>query len=240
MSAWTEHVARWGSCTDCPLCQQRDRICLARGNIPADIVFIGEAPGASEDAIGRPFVGPAGKLLDNIIDRAVPPGVRCALTNLVCCFPQEAKSRGNNEPETQEILACEPRLVEFVNIARPKLIVCVGSLAAQWIDHSDTVPVVDIVHPAAILRMPLAQRQMATQKSVVVLRNAIDDIIGVSEDRGRIEVAPPSASAQVVSLSPRSSDTFTKWGNNNARITSPARLRRSVATYTDDDPRIPF
>lgn len=210
MTLWVEHVARWRDCTDCPLCQQRDRICLARGSIPADVCFIGEAPGASEDALGQPFVGPAGKLLDQIIERSLPPNVRYALTNLVACFP--AKLLGYNEPEHDEILACRSRLVEFVNIARPRMIVCVGLLATQYVPREPNMRYVDIVHPAAVLRMPLAQQQMAVQKSVVVLRNAVEDVLG-SEGKN-----------------------FTQWGNDDASSKTSAQQLR--ATYTDDD--IPF
>ena len=181
MSAWTEHVSRWKDCQRCSLCAQRDRICLARGTIPADIVFIGEAPGASEDAIGQPFVGPAGQLMDAIIASALrgplQQTLRIALTNLVACFPRTAKAEGINEPHMSEIRKCRPRLVEFVNLCQPRLIVCVGMLATQYIDHGDTVRCADIIHPAAILRMPLAQKQMATQRAVVTLRNAVEDML---------------------------------------------------------------
>ena len=177
MGAWTDHVSRWKDCEKCPLCQQRDRICLARGTLPCDVLFIGEAPGASEDAIGRPFVGPAGALLDQIIDRSIGKLASIAMTNLVCCYPREAKERGDNQPGHSDILSCRPRLIEFVNIARPKLIVCVGSLASEYVDHRDSVQCVDVVHPAAILRMPLAQKQMAVQRVVVTLLNAVNDVL---------------------------------------------------------------
>lgn len=174
---WFQHVEKWKDCQACSLGQQRDRICLARGSLPATVIFVGEAPGMSEDAIGLPFVGPAGHRLDQIIAAALPADVTYALTNLVACFPREAKSRGENEPERNEILECRPRLIEFVNIAKPRLIVCVGKLASQYITHDSTIPCVDIDHPAYILRMPLAQQQMATQKCIVVLRNAVEDVL---------------------------------------------------------------
>ena len=195
MSAWTDHVVRWKDCTACPLSQQRTNIVLARGQVPCTVCFIGEAPGASEDALGQPFVGPAGHLMDQIIERALPPTVTYALTNLVCCYPAEAKARGDNEPEHDEILACRPRLREFVRLCRPRLIVLVGKLAKQyiygasdfrlddepeqpeWIPENKFLEFEEIVHPAAILRMPLAQKQMAVQKAVVVLRNAVADML---------------------------------------------------------------
>ncbi len=193
MSEWTNHVMRWKDCTKCPLHKQRDRICLARGQVPADVLFIGEAPGASEDALGQPFVGPAGALLNQIIERAIPKvdsvnedykpewyyAYTWALTNLVCCFPREAKERGENEPEDEEILACRPRLVEFINIVQPRLIVCVGSLAAEYVNHEAGTKCVDIIHPAATFppRMVRAQAQQAIQRAIVVIRSAVDDML---------------------------------------------------------------
>lgn len=179
---WTEHVAKWRDCQRCPLAKQRTNIVLARGTIPCDVLFIGEAPGVSEDALGLPFVGPAGHLLDRIIDRALPTGTPCAWTNLVACFPAEAKVRGDNEPEIPEIKACRPRLQDFIEIAVPRLVVLVGSLADNWVQHDSygTVrgaSVISIVHPAAILRMPLAQKQMAVQRCLVQLRNAWEGVI---------------------------------------------------------------
>lgn len=198
MSEWTEHVARWKDCTKCPLCNQRDRICLARGQIPADVCFIGEAPGASEDAIGLPFVGPAGELLNQIAARAFEGlELRTVFANLVCCFPAEAKGRGENEPTKEEILACRPRLVEFVNIAKPRLIVCVGSLASDNIPHDaygkvGGVSVISIMHPAAILRMPLAQKQMAVQKVVVTLRTGVEEMLTSGNQFTKWEVSDAS------------------------------------------------
>jgi len=175
---WALHVAQWKDCVACPLGEQRHRICLARGDIPCDVLFIGEAPGAGEDATGKPFVGPAGALLETIRERALPSDCRVAFTNLVACFPREAKTRGDNEPERGEILECKPRLIEFVNIAQPKLLVCVGSLTHHHIGHKDTIACVDIVHPAYILaRMPKVQQGFAAQKCVVQIRNAYAQVL---------------------------------------------------------------
>jgi uracil-DNA glycosylase family 4 len=177
VTSWDQHVHRWGDCQACPLATQRDRICLARGTLPCDVLLVGEAPGASEDALGIPFVGPAGQLLDQIIERSIPQEIAYALTNLVCCFPRLAKAEGINEPEKEEILACRPRLVEFVNVAQPRLIVCVGGLARDYIDHADIVKCVDINHPAWMLRLPLAQRQSETQHAIVIVRMAVVEML---------------------------------------------------------------
>ena len=183
MTTWLEHVAWWRDCQACPLGRQRTNIVLARGEVPCNVLFCGEAPGASEDANAQPFIGPAGNLLQKIIERALPDGMTYALTNLVACFPAEAKARGDNEPEVAEIRACRPRLMEFIGIAKPRLIVCVGNLAADYIGHDAYgkvmgAEVIQIVHPAHILaRLPLAQKQMAVNKSIVVIRSAVENML---------------------------------------------------------------
>lgn len=162
----------------------------------------------SEDTSGLPFCGPAGDLLSRIALTALPAEVPCAFTNLVACFPREAKSRGDNEPERGEIMECKPRLVEFVNIARPRLIVCVGSLAAQHVRHGDTIPCVDIIHPAYILaRMPAAQKQFAVQKCVVQIRNAYEDALTANKP-------------------------FQPWGvTDNAEVKTAKQKLRLIQTY---------
>lgn len=178
-TTWLEHVAKWRDCKLCPLCHQRDRIVLAKGVLPADVVVVGEAPGASENVIGLPFVGPAGRLLEQIVERAVPSTVPVAYCNLVACFPAEAKARGDNEPTHKEIVACRPRLEEFIHLCNPRLIVCVGGLAAGYVRREtfEGVRFTDIDHPAFILRMPLAQKGMAVQRAIVVVRNAVANTV---------------------------------------------------------------
>lgn len=140
ISSWRQHVARWRDCRECELCSNRKNIVLARGIIPADVVFVGEAPGPSEDVLGSPFVGPAGKLLDrliseagwNVSDHGVSP-VRYAFTNLVACIPKDDQGSKWGEPPKDAILSCAPRLRDFIEVCRPKLIVAVGQLAEKWL-----------------------------------------------------------------------------------------------------------
>ncbi len=190
VTTWNEHVEKWKDCQRCPLSQQRHRICLARGVVPCDVLFVGIAPGSNENTHGRPFVGPAGKLLDRIIEQAMwevedgKPAWTYALTNLVACFPAIAKAEGVNDPELSEIAACRPRLLEFANIAGPLLVVRVGSLVGEQVHHDGGgkfygADVCDIVHPAAILKgkVPLAQKEMAVQRAAVVLRSAVREAL---------------------------------------------------------------
>ena len=216
MTTWPEHVNLWKNCQRCPLCKQRDRICLARGTVPCDVLFIGEAPGSVEDAHGVPFCGPAGDLLNDIIARALPKEVSYALTNLVACFPAEAKAEGTNEPARKEILTCRPRLVEFVNVARPRLIVCVGTLATEYVDHRDTVQCLDIVHPAFILaRLPKAQKGMAVNRAIVQVRNAVEDVMSTPHN-------------------------FTQWGTNYASLTESQGLKQCYDAFVSREDDIPF
>lgn len=198
MVTWLEHVEKWKDCTKCALHTQRSNIVLARGQLPADVVFVGEAPGAVEDSTGLPFKGPAGALLDQIIDRALPEGVTWALTNLVCCFPREAKWRGDNEPELAEIRACRPRLLEFLEIARPRLVVCVGTLAGDYVQHDAYGKVLGankicIIHPAATFppRMPRAQQGMAINRAIVTVRHAVEDMLNTTREVQDASIQPP-------------------------------------------------
>lgn len=200
MTPFQLHVRRWKGCDKCELACQRDRIVLARGKVPCDVLLIGEAPGQSEDVVGQPFVGPAGKLLDHLIDRAgwnepidvapfegdnqTRPLVRCAFTNLVACFPKEAKKEGVNEPSDAAIKACTPRLAEFIELSNPQMVVCVGNLASKWMRKvrdqlgDDGLPhLIDIVHPAAILRANESQQGLMKQRVVVQLANVLDKLV---------------------------------------------------------------
>jgi len=178
-SLYQRYVARWKNCRRCLLCSQRRRIVLARGRVPAPILFVGEAPGSSEDVLGRPFVGPAGHLLDSIIGQALDGQYDYALTNLVACYPREAKAVGVNEPPSEAIEACQPRLAEFIGICRPQVIVCVGDLASKNLklpSRGQGPTVVGITHPAAILRMNVAQRGLVVQRCIVTIEEAASEI----------------------------------------------------------------
>ena len=189
LSPWRAFVERWADCRDCVLCETRKNIVLARGSVPCDVLFIGEAPGESEDVIGQPFMGPAGKLLGDIVSRALGgpsesfTGIRTAFTNLVCCIPRNANGGKATEPDPNEVIACQPRLAEFIALCRPRLIVCVGALASRWIGNQRTkygiggdVRIIDIIHPAAILRSNSAQQGMAIQRAVVQIANAVEEL----------------------------------------------------------------
>lgn len=181
-SPWQQFKARWNNCTLCSLCEGRTNVVLAKGSIPCDVLFIGEAPGPSEDVLRKPFVGPAGKLLDRMIEDALAnvPGVdlRMAFTNLVCCIPRESlNTKKFKEPPQEAIRACSERLDEFVHLCCPRLIVLVGDLAEKSFS-SRYVPesITKITHPAAIMRAEIVRQELMFQKQVVMLENAFGEM----------------------------------------------------------------
>jgi DNA polymerase len=155
-------------------------VVLGRGKIPADVLFVGEAPGGSENVIGRPFIGPAGSLLDDLIYNAEIDSfkVRKFFTNLLACIPLVDGGKVN-KPPAESVKACADRLNEIVSITKPDAIVMVGRDAQKWcpkiIDY-DFPSSADIVHPAYILRMSIVQRPLAEQQTTVILRDLFNQL----------------------------------------------------------------
>jgi uracil-DNA glycosylase len=194
------HVERWGvkgvGCGS-ELCPTARNIVLARGKLPSDITFVGEASGESENLRGRPFIGPAGQLLDEIIERAGLNSYRLSWTNLVGCIPRDPEGGKLREPDEASIRCCAPRLREFLlELARPVILVRVGRVAERWLDpaypksvwgegvnrpykNDKELPfrVVDIEHPASIIRDTVARRGIKVQRCVVTLAAAADEYI---------------------------------------------------------------
>lgn len=155
-------------CRRCKLCDHRTQTVFGEGSPNARVLFVGEAPGAREDEEGRPFVGPAGRLLTRIIENAM--GLTRAdvyIANVNKCRPPN-----NRNPEPDEIAACLPFLKAQIRAIRPEVIVTLGRVATQNLlgtalpmaqlrrqDLSyDGVPVVATWHPAYLLRQPTAKR----------------------------------------------------------------------------------
>ena len=160
--AWTELKQVVPACTACGLHKTRTQTVLGVGDEQADWLFIGEAPGAEEDRLGEPFVGQAGKLLDNMLAAiSLKRGANVYIANLVKCRPP-----GNRNPEPQEALQCEPYLHRQIELIRPKLIIALGKVAAANLLASDAsvasmrgkvhqyrgIPLIVTYHPAYLLR----------------------------------------------------------------------------------------
>ena len=124
--AWPALKAAVSGCTECALHAKRNKTVFGVGDENADWLFVGEGPGADEDAQGEPFVGQAGKLLDSMLGAIrLKRGENVYIANLVKCRPP-----GNRNPEQSEALACEPYLHRQIDLIRPKLIVALGKVAA--------------------------------------------------------------------------------------------------------------
>lgn len=176
-----DHKAQFKNCDACPLHKVRRRIVLGKGKLPCDVLFIGEAPGTSEDVLGKPFTGPAGKLLDEMLEEVVVQSgdftdLRFAYTNLIGCVPKEEKGKGKvREPDKKWIQECYPRLNDFVELARPKLIVCVGKMVSKsvstlFLEHE----AMSIIHPAVILRADVIRKDLMIQQNVVELADMFE------------------------------------------------------------------
>ena len=157
-----------GECTRCKLHEHRTHIVFGEGDPQARLVFIGEGPGADEDATGRPFVGRAGQLLDKIIAAIGLKRDECYIANVVKCRPP-----GNRTPERDEVATCEQFLFRQLAFIKPQVIVALGSPAFQCLLRTketitrsrgewrewNGVKVMPTFHPAYLLRSPDKKRE---------------------------------------------------------------------------------
>jgi DNA polymerase len=159
-----------GDCTRCKLCSTRTNIVFGVGNPDADLMFVGEAPGADEDAQGEPFVGRAGQLLTKIIEAMGYQRGDVYIANVLKCRPPN-----NRAPEPDEVATCEPFLFKQIDAIKPKVIVALGTHAAhallkidtpisrirgQVLDFRGSVKLVPTFHPAYLLRSPDRKRDV--------------------------------------------------------------------------------
>jgi len=171
-------------CTACPLYKTGTQTVFGEGTSTARAIFIGEQPGDSEDKLGRPFVGPAGKLLDRALEQAGIDRELVYVTNVVKHFKwtPRGKRRLHEKPNAREIAACRPWLEAEIAVVKPRVLVLLGATAAQailgrsfkvtqqrgQILASDLAPrVMATVHPSSLLRAPDEEtRRRETQRFV--------------------------------------------------------------------------
>ena len=184
MSKWQKHKSKWADCTNCELCETRTHTVLYRGKIPCDVLLIGEAPGASENLLNKPFVGPAGILLDKFVTESGLTHFKLGFTNLVCCIPLDPDGNKVSDPDKEHIEACADRLVEMVNIAHPYGIVAVGKHAKTWIPKLMEWDgfITDITHPGAILRADVTQKELQCQQAIIRLADFVEELCDALED----------------------------------------------------------
>lgn len=184
MLNWDELERQCKSCRKCPLCEERTNVVVGVGPRNAEVLFIGEGPGENEDLQGEPFVGRAGKLLDEmleIIDLSREKNIYIA--NMVKCRPPK-----NRDPLNTEQDACMDWLRNQVALLRPKIIVCLGRISAmriikedfkitqehgQWFEKNG-IQMMALFHPAALLRDP--RRKPETFDDLKTLQAKIKEI----------------------------------------------------------------
>lgn len=200
-SQYQLHREKWADGCGNGICSRARKRVFARGSIPCDILLVGEGPGESENIIGKPFVGPAGHLLNDMLARSLDglmwPGVfdenggdvplTYAITNVVCCLPTEEDGSKKGEPTEEETEQCFPRLLELIRMCRPSAIVRVGRVSARFLNQDRLAPVDwipsggrilfrDIIHPGAILKGVYAGRSLAINKNIVALQVLAGDL----------------------------------------------------------------
>ena len=165
---WADLERQVSECRRCQLCETRTQTVFGTGNKHADWMFIGEAPGQSEDLEGKPFVGKAGQLLTEMIRALGLTRDQVFIANVLKCRPP-----GNRDPSADEVAACSEFLERQIALVKPKIILAVGRIAAQNLLNTqaplarlrsvvhklDHIPLIVIYHPAYLLRSPLEKRK---------------------------------------------------------------------------------
>ena len=179
---WEELKQECLSCRRCGLCETRTNVVFGVGNPEAEVMFIGEGPGEQEDLQGEPFVGRAGKLLDDMLELIDLDRSKIYIANMVKCRPPK-----NRDPLNIEQEACSLWLSQQIALIRPKIIVCLGRIAAasfirddfkisrehgQW-TVKNGIMTMALYHPAALLRDP--RRRPETFEDLKTLQQAIRD-----------------------------------------------------------------
>jgi DNA polymerase len=171
----------------CALKETALNLCFADGNPEAEVMLIGEAPGAEEDRKGKPFVGPSGQLLDRMLATIGLDRTSVYITNVIYWRPP-----GNRSPTPAEIAACQPFLERTIELVRPQLMVFVGGIAARGLlgvkegvtklrgrrlvyrlADGTTIPALVMFHPAYLLRQP-AQKRLAW-RDLLTMRRILDE-----------------------------------------------------------------
>ena len=183
MADWISLQEQCNHCQLCGLAHSRTNVVFGVGNQNADVMFIGEGPGEQEDLKGEPFVGPAGKLLDDMMAIIDLDRTNCYIANIVKCRPP-----GNRDPQDVEQDACIGYLRTQVSLIKPKIIICLGRIAAKRIidpefritrDHGawtqrGGIWMTAIYHPSALLRDP--SKRPDTFEDLLSIRDKIRQV----------------------------------------------------------------
>jgi len=175
-----------GDCKRCRLCEGRTKIVFGQGSAGAELMFVGEAPGADEDASGLAFVGRAGQLLTDMVEKGMKMSrADVFIANVIKCRPP-----GNRPPENDEVATCQPFLEAQIKAIQPRAIVALGATAGKFMAKSgdpisrlrgrfsswDGIPVMPTYHPAYLLRNPAAKKEVWADLKLVM------DVLGTRSE----------------------------------------------------------
>lgn len=183
MNEWDALQAECSQCERCELCRTRNRVVFGTGNREAELMLVGEGPGREEDLQGEPFVGAAGKLLDDMLSIIDIDRTRCYITNIVKCRPPQ-----NRDPLPEEQDRCINFLRNQVRLLKPKIIVCLGRIAAKRLidpeyritaEHGifrqkGGIWMTALYHPAALLRD--STKRPETFRDLLALREKLQEV----------------------------------------------------------------
>lgn len=195
--SWDELIERMRGCERCRLKASRTQVVPGEGPCPAELVLIGEAPGEVEDHSGRPFVGRAGQLLDKILESVGLHRDEVYITNMVKCRPPL-----NRTPERDEVETCWPWLERQLELLKPRIIVALGNVPAQWFLRTregitklrgrfypwrDGIEVFPMFHPSFLLRNPSREKgspKYLTWQDIQRVKERLDELRRAGVDAG--------------------------------------------------------
>ncbi|HEY4778144.1 MAG TPA: uracil-DNA glycosylase [Solirubrobacterales bacterium] len=207
------------NCTKCPLHETRAKTVFGAGNADADLMFVGEAPGAEEDRQGLPFVGRAGQLLNQLLEEIGLSREEVFIANVL-----KSRPPGNRDPQPLEIEACKPYLFEQVRLIEPRVVCTLGNFATKLLSGSPvgitkvrgtpqvhelggrTVFLLPLLHPAAALRTPAMKETLRGDLAIVpgllagpapAPAPSAEEIADAEREAGGHTPAPPPADDQL-------------------------------------------
>jgi uracil-DNA glycosylase family 4 len=183
------------NCTRCHLSQYRSHVVTGRGDPKtARILLIGEAPGLSEDVLGKAFIGDSGKFLDEILQRAGVPLDMCFFTNTVLCRPCDGMGKDNREPSKEEAFSCLPNVIKIIETAkRIEYVIFVGRIAETYYkSRFKNITSFYIMHPSAILQKGGKTSSLFIDV-INILKNRLADLLS---GQARLHTNALNASAQ--------------------------------------------
>jgi uracil-DNA glycosylase len=193
------------NCTKCPLYETRTKAVFGAGNADADLMFVGEAPGAEEDKQGLPFVGRAGQLLNQLLEE-----IGLSREDVFICNVLKSRPPNNRDPLPIEIAACEPYLWDQVRLIQPRVVCTLGNFATKLLTGSPTgitrvrgtpqthelggrtVFLLPLFHPAAALRTPAVKEQLRADFATIpaLLKDALPEPMPSAEEIAAAESPP--------------------------------------------------